>query len=330
MQYIRKKIIKGQGYYHFQFMLRVGKRVALFDKYLGKEIPKDIQEKIPVYFNDIGLIYNANLHANVKKYFLPKKTVDIEKSHFWYKSMHHELFEKELKQFRDLFAVLFLLNSNQSEGSRLTKDHLEGYVTGKKKPRTPLEIEAANSFKALNFSFSREMKWNMKSVKRVHELLFDGLDVNAGKFKLENNVVSNQETTLWENVRPELSALMKWFNENRRKMYAPQIALEFHYRFEKIHPFADGNGRVGRLLLNAFLLQSGYMPVIFFTGNHKSYCNAIGQARDGRKKKLAHYFVEQTKKTRKAIDKYREEGVLRGGSKKIGQWEIERGRVRKY
>lgn len=92
----------------------------------------------------------------------------------------------------------------------------------------------------------------------------------------------------------------------------------------------DGNGRVGRLLFNAFLLQSGYMPVIFFSENHTSYVGSLSQARKGRKKKLAHYFIDQVVKTRKAIFKYKREGIIRGGSPQTGRWEIEQGKIRRY
>jgi hypothetical protein len=84
------------------------------------------------------------------------------------------------------------------------------------------------------------------------------------------------------------------------------------------------------LLLNALLLKEGYMPVIFFSENHPRYCRALSEARQGRKRKLAHYFLDQFIKTKNAVSRYKREGIIRGGSPQVGRWEIERGKIRKY
>ena len=151
----------------------------------------------------------------------------------------------------------------------------------------------------------------------------------AGKLKEENNFINNEPTADWKEVKSATNKLLTWFNTKRKKEYSPKLALDFHYQFEAIHPFADGNGRIGRLLFNAYLLQSGYMPVIFFTENHERYCDAISQARNGRKRKLAHYLIEQVQKTHSIMNSPPFELKINGRSKHVGLWEIEHGKIRR-
>lgn len=213
----------------------------------------------------------------------------------------------------------------------MTRRDIEKLLKKQQKPKTQLDIEIMNSLAALRFAFSKKMKWTVPSIKKLHAMLFDRLAPEmAGRLKSANVTVSNEPTTDWKFAKKELKNLLLWFHNNRKKYYPPILALEFHHRFEGIHPFEDGNGRIGRLLLNAFFLKEGYMPVIFFSENHSSYCRALSEARQGRKRKLAIYFVDQVIKTRRAVERYKKEGIIRGGSPQVGRWEIEYGKIRKY
>ena len=70
------------------------------------------------------------------------------------------------------------------------------------------------------------------------------------------------------------------------------IAANFHQRFERVHPFEDGNGRTGRLLFNYILLQYGYLPVLFLYQNRQAYFNALNQADEGRNNKWYWYVIK--------------------------------------
>jgi len=73
------------------------------------------------------------------------------------------------------------------------------------------------------------------------------------------------------------------------------LAYEFHLEYERIHPFRDGNGRTGRLILNKILIQNGLSPMIVYLGNKQRYFNAIEQAREGRIKKYYTIYVRTNK-----------------------------------
>lgn len=331
MKFVRKKIIKYHEYYYFEYPFKMRGKRYVFTRFLGKELPPDIKNIITQSFEKISHLITENIESTAKKYFHKKSIFPLEQARFWHQNLHHELFEKDLNLFRSLFAILFILNSNRAEGSKVTRKDIEKIIQRKRKPKTLLDLEIFNSLAALRFAFSRKMKWNIKSLKTLHALLFDRISPEtAGKFKETNNVIYNEPTTDFGKVRKALRSLFHSFTKTKKTMYPPVVALEFHYRFEAIHPFDDGNGRIGRLLFNAYLLQAGYMPTIFFSENHASYCSALSQARRGRKRKLAHYFIKQVSKTKKAILQYKKQGIIRGGSPQVGRWEIEHGKIRRY
>lgn len=327
MKFIKKKLIKQEEYYYFEYGLRIDNKKYTFTKYLGLELPDNLKERMKSYFDDIAMFIIER--SNLNDYFFKENYVHIEKAKFRYVLLNHELFTRELRLFRTLFYILFVLNSNRSEGSKITQNDIEKIMTRKIKPDTIIGKEILNSIEAINFSFSDEMKWNSKSIKKIHKLLFDEIyPMTAGKYKKVDNVVNNNPTTKWQDVSKEIKNLLEWLRINKKKMYPPQLALEFHWRFESIHPFEDGNGRVGRILLNSLLVETGYAPVIYFTDNHKSYCNALDLAIKGKKRQLAKHYIESIKKTEKAIERYQKEEIIEGGSFRVGKWQIQKGKIR--
>lgn len=327
MKYIKKKLIKSREYYYFEYSLKEAKRT--FTRYLGVEVPLKLKELLQKYFEEIAIKTVTYVNPSDKTYFPPHGVDTIEQSRFRHKLLTHELFSREFSLFKSLFYILFMLNSNRAEGSKVTRPDIEEIMERKVKPKTIIEKETVNSIEAINFALSKEMKWNEKSIKKIHQLLFWNIHPEiAGRYKLVEVVVNNSSTTPSKEVKKEIKHLLHWLKKNR-KMYPPKLALELHWRFEAIHPFEDGNGRVGRILLNSLLIELGYAPLIFFSENHNAYCQAIAKAINGNKKPLAKHLVESIKKTEKAIKKYQLEGILTGGSARVGKWEIQQWKIRR-
>jgi Fic family protein len=75
-----------------------------------------------------------------------------------------------------------------------------------------------------------------------------------------------------------MNLLLKWYQENKEKYHPIVLAIIFHHKFEKIHPFMDGNGRTGRMLLNYILIKNNYPPIVIRNRNREKYLKSIRKA----------------------------------------------------
>ena len=164
-------------------------------------------------------------------------------------------------------------NSNHIEGSCLTHDQTRYiYETNTigvtdQTVRVDDVIETANHFRCIDFIIEKaNINISESLMKQIHFILKNGtsdsrLDWFAvGDYKRLPNEVGGQETTPPEMVTREIRELLDWYNSIEVKTF--KDILEFHYRFECIHPFQDGNGRVGRLLLFKECLKSNIVPFV--------------------------------------------------------------------
>lgn len=162
-------------------------------------------------------------------------------------------------------------NSNHIEGSRLTHDQtryiFETNTLGGENLRVDDVVETANHFKCVDMIIDAAAHPISEAfIKRLHATLKGGtsdsrLDWFAvGEYKKVANEVGGAGTSSPKRVAADMRALLADYNAGKDKTF--DDLLDFHYRFEKIHPFQDGNGRVGRLLLFKECLRCGIVPFI--------------------------------------------------------------------
>ena len=112
-------------------------------------------------------------------------------------------------------------------------------------------------------------------------------------------MVNNQNTVPPERVEDELRQLIRTYQINKNTIFPLQAAFDFHLRFEQIHPFENGNGRIGRLIMNKILLAAGFPPCIIFAENRQAYFAAIASTTSHNQKKYYQFMLEQYEKTLK-------------------------------
>lgn len=298
MKYITKKVIKGRQYYYLQY--------NNYTKLLGHFRPVEnvLKKQLIDFFGTVAEKEYLKLDPAIKKEL---KYVDLKKLeifHYLYLCLKHELFEREYYDFYSNFIKLFTYNSNKAEGSKTNYEQVKKINPYKmKKPKTRAEIEVMESFIAFSQAFANDIHWNMQDILNIHELLLDELDpLIAGRWKEENNVVGNQLTVDYREVVGEMKKLLFWFNDQLKKdIYPPIVAVKFYCKFERIHPFLDGNGRVGRILFNAILNKFDYLPVIFFASNREEHSNAIKYFLEDRPVKMYRHYWQQCLKTYKQL-----------------------------
>ena len=164
-------------------------------------------------------------------------------------------------------------NSNHIEGSRLSHDQtryiFETNTIGAVNESINVDdiIETTNHFHCIDYILSvakKQLSENL--IKELHKILKSGTMQShkewfaVGDYKRLPNEVGGEETTAPEYVKIELSHLLR--NYNAKKSKTLDDILDFHYQFEKIHPFQDGNGRIGRLIMFKECLANGIVPFV--------------------------------------------------------------------
>jgi Fic family protein len=89
-----------------------------------------------------------------------------------------------------------------------------------------------------------------------------------------------------------MGILLKWFNEHKEEYHPLVMAAIFHQKFEIIHPFHDGNGRTGRMVMNYMLMQAGFPPMIIQKKNRSTYLDVLGEANKVDLDKVDHRFQD--------------------------------------
>lgn len=164
-------------------------------------------------------------------------------------------------------------NSNRIEGSRLSLDQtrLIFETSTVSEEGSPLQVndivETLNHFRAIDFVIERALEPVTESMaKDLHRILKSSTEDErarlfaVGDYKLLPNEVAGRRTTPPELVHREMKRLVS--NYNLTQTHSIEDIIEFHVGFERIHPFQDGNGRVGRLLMFKECLSNGIVPFI--------------------------------------------------------------------
>ena len=184
--------------------------------------------------------------------------------------------EKSMKLKGGLYhqtQIKLAYNSNRIEGSRLSEEQTRYifetntlHVDPNKTADVDDIIETANHFSCFDYMLDvAKKKLSEKVIKEFHRILKSGISDSrrewfiVGEYKTRPNIVGEKETTSPEKVGPSIAALLGLYHKEPVDFAA---LVDFHYRFEKIHPFQDGNGRVGRLILFKECLKYEIVPFI--------------------------------------------------------------------
>ncbi len=168
-------------------------------------------------------------------------------------------------------------NSNHIEGSRLTEDQTRYIFETKTIGNLPSNInlddiiETNNHFKCVDYIIDfAEAELCERLITNLQYFLKEGTEhskmYGAGKYKVLPNTVGGIETTQPNKVESEMKKLLTWYNSIKHVTF--EDIVEFHYRFENIHPFQDGNGRVGRLIAFKECLKNNIVP-FYIDDNYK-------------------------------------------------------------
>jgi len=259
------KAVKHKDYYYLAHSFRADGKVIHREKYLGKELPKNLEEIKEAFLRKC-------MQATFKKLDVIRKNFRIE----WKK--YPESIKKEI--LIDL-SVSFTYNTNAIEGSTITLHETEDIIKRKISPNKPLRDvqETINHSKTFFKAINEKSGLSTNMLLNWHKEVFSDTKPDiAGRFRDYLVRVGNYRAPDWQDINKLIKEFFELYNKNKREMHPVELAARAHYKFEKIHPFGDGNGRIGRLII-AYLLRKANFPLLIIEyKKRKSYYHALSKS----------------------------------------------------
>lgn len=215
---------------------------------------------------------------------LTSKKQSLKKQSAAHKSVITEILSHP--DIRDQFILKLTYHSNRIEGSTLTEPETAAILfdNAALPDKTMSEqLEAKNHQTALNYLFDHVRqggKLNEEFVLKVHGILMNGVRPDAGSYRRHavRIVGANVPTANYLRVPDLMPEVMKEVAKKKNVGDIIAVSAITHARFEQIHPFSDGNGRVGRLLMNAMMLAANYAPAVIRQEQKRLYYTYLHKA----------------------------------------------------
>ena len=267
MVYTEIKRKKKNKYYYRAISVRKKDNIMKRRVYLGKNLSKkDLIEKEKKADRKLSLLSSLLTEKEIKE------LENIQRRHINEPKVN-------LENRYEAFCALFTYNSTAIEGNTLTLQETSNLLFEKivPAPKSLREInEVTNHKEALDFILNLKEDISKKTILELHKIVIKNtlekdLEEQVGKYRKVQGYIRGIE---WippkpEEVQKEMKSLLSWYSKNKKKLHPLIIAAYFHTAFEIIHPFVDGNGRVGRLLMN-FILHKNKFPMINIPNREKN------------------------------------------------------------
>lgn len=277
----REKILllqKYSGLKQEELAVKIGVTFAALNRWVnGHAIPRASSFK---KIDELYLAYSGQKAIPLDLLFAKKQK--IISSALGYKSIIKFILDRT--DVREQFELSLTFNTNRIEGSTLTENETGAILFHDRAlPNKSLreQLEAKNHQTALRFLFDSCMSQksiNEEFVLKLHAILMSGIHPESGMYRRHGvRIVGTQVVTAnYVKVPILMERLITTVNEKNADVVA-QCAF-IHAQFEKIHPFGDGNGRVGRLLMHAMLLRKNLPPALIKQGDRQKYFTYLQKA----------------------------------------------------
>ena len=277
---IRKRLVGTREYFYLQHTLRTSKGVQAREKYLGARLPTNIEEVKRDFLIEI-----------YKERWYP--LLDVVRSNCLkeQRRMPRSSFQKHARTF----SVRFTYDTNRIEGSKLTyretADLLERGLSPHAKPLEDIK-EVETHDKVFREVVEYEKDLSLRIVLLWHKRLFEETKPDvAGKIRVHQVAISGSRFMPPSpvEVQPLLREFFRWYDRNKPSLHPVELAAAVHLRFVTIHPFADGNGRMSRLLMNFVLQKHGFPLLNIPYEDRRSYYSALERSQV---KKVDNIFIQ--------------------------------------
>ena len=298
MVYVYKKIVAGKPYYSLRISERKGKRVISRDiKYLGNNIEEvkielekliDYKDEIRKAHRTINVFLETNYYLEKikllklkKDSYILDKLEETEACKLHFSKIFNERDNLTKRETFNEFLIEFAFNTTSIEGNTINLEEAknllrEGLTPKDKTLREIYDLQNTKKvfFELYDSGFKEDLSNEL--IITIHDNLLENIDPRKGYRTVDVRIFkSNFDATPAKFVRTDMGLLLRWYNENKNKLHPLVLATLFHHKFEKIHPFMDGNGRTGRMILNYILMKNNYPPMIIHKKVRKEYLEAM-------------------------------------------------------
>jgi len=301
--------------YFLSYSYREGQKVHKFRKYLGQDLKPNLLEERKIIAEKLIL-------EEIHRYKIIKDPLQVELS------------EEEIAAIRKLeaqiplkishlseiqwkkFSKIFTYNTNAIEGSKLTQEEVKDLLEKDKWPNKSKEdiAEALGVDEAISYIRNAKEHLSLELIKKIHKIVFKNSKPFAGKLrkKGEEVVVMDSKRNIVHEGAPQarishlLRELTNWYENNKSKYPGLILGAVVHNQFENIHPFRDGNGRVGRILLNNILIKHSLPPINIELKNRIEYYSSLqAYEKNHDLKPTIKLYMKEYNKLRKKLGDYK-------------------------
>nr|MBA4405547.1 Fic family protein [Nanoarchaeum sp.] len=282
--HIEKRKENGKIKYYLSHSYREGSKGHKIRKYLGLDLSKEKIEERKQIAEKLILEEIKSYKLVTTPIIQPLSKEQIEQiqnlqDKVMIKIKH--LSEEQWSRFTEIFTY----NTNAIEGSELNSRDVKEILEQNKWPDKEKNdiAEAYGVQNAINYIRKNKEHISLDLIKGLHKIVFENSKNFAGKFRKrgEDVVIKNKLGQIIHigasqtRIISLLNELIVWYYKNKAKYPTLVLAAVVHNQFEHIHPFADGNGRIGRLLLNNILIKNDFPPVNIDLTNRLEYYSAL-------------------------------------------------------
>lgn len=297
--YVEKRHFGKNTKYYLVYSYREKEKVKKIRIYLGLNLSKEMLKTKREKAKKLMLKIVEEMNTKVFSFTLTKKQRELLNKY----NEKIKIFHLTKKEWQ-IFTENFVYNTNALEGSTISKEEVKEVLSKKPKAKDSDKIEALGVAKAINYIRSTKKELSLEFLLKLHKLCFDGSKSFAGKFREVNVIIRNSKGDIIHAGVPKgelmdyLKDFILWYKENKSHFKPLVLAAILHNQFEYIHPFQDGNGRVGRLLLNYILVKNNYPPINIKFKDRKEYYQTLQKySKEDDLKPTLKFLIKQYNKT---------------------------------
>ena len=312
MVFAREKKINGKKYYYLVKNYKVnGKTKQKNLKYLGVVMPNSKQlEQIKSEFTEKKVEKIVRSGLKYLKYKLEFEDLNkVEELKKQFTKNINSLSQISREQLSLRFKTGYTYHSCSIEGNTLSRYQVDMILNKQESigGKRLIEIkEIQNHNNAIEYMLSEQGDLTQDFIKRLHKVLMEGMkelkeksiyeDYEVGfiegEYRRDMRFIQGADfiPVIPEGVECEMKKLISFYNAHKYTIHPLELASEIHYQFVVIHPFADGNGRMGRLLMNFILNRGGYPMIDISVKNRESYLHSLAS---GDTKILSQFIISE-------------------------------------